>query len=62
MQDACESLGLKFIFVAKLTQKVQTFCRHDDTAWRATVVPGLVEQEVELDRSGWRLIVIRQRV
>jgi len=45
-------LGLKFIFVAKLTQKVQSLCRHDDAAWQATGVPGLAVQEVELERRG----------
>jgi hypothetical protein len=62
VQDTCQSLGVKFIFVAKLTQKVQSFCRHDEAAWQATEVPGLAVQEVELAQPGRRLIVIRQRV
>jgi hypothetical protein len=62
VQDACEALRLKFIFAAKLTQKVQLLCRHDEAAWQATEVPGLAVQEVGLDRPGRRLIVIRQRV
>ena len=62
VQEACDGLGLKFIFVAKLTQKVQALCRHDDAAWQATEVPGLAVQEVALDRPGRRLIVIRQRI
>lgn len=62
MQEPCEGLGLKFIFVAKRTQKVQLLCRHDDADWQATEVPGLAVQEVELERPGRRLIVIRQRV
>jgi hypothetical protein len=62
VQDICEGLGLKFIFVAKLTQKVQSLCRHDDLAWQATKVPGLAVQEVKLERPGRRLMVIRQRV
>lgn len=62
VQEACEGLGLKFIFVARLTQKVQLLCRHDEAAWQATEVPGLAVQEVGLDRPGRRLIVIRQRV
>ena len=62
MQEACDGLGLKFIFVAKLTQKVQALCRHDDAAWQATEAPGLAVQEVALDRPGRRLIVIRQRI
>ena len=62
VQEACEGLHLKFIFAAKLTRKVQSFCRHDEAAWQATEVPGLAVQEVALDRPGRRLIVIRQRV
>ena len=62
VQEACEALGLKFIFAAKLTQKVQSFCRHDEAAWQATEVAGLSVQEVSLERPGRRLIVIRQRV
>lgn len=62
MQEAAESLGLKFIFVARLTQKVQTLCRHDETHWQATEVAGLSVQEVELDQPGRRLIVLRQKI
>lgn len=62
VQETCEALGVKFIFVAKLTQKVQSLCRHDDVAWQATEVPGLSVQEVELPQPGRRLIVLRQRV
>jgi hypothetical protein len=62
VQDACEALRLKFMFVAKLTQKVQLLCRHDEAAWQATEVPGITVQEVELERPGRRLIVLRQRV
>jgi hypothetical protein len=62
VQDACETLGLKFIFAAKLTQKVQSLCRHYEARWQATDVPGISVQEVALDRPGRRLIVIRQRV
>lgn len=62
VQDACAALGLKFIFVARLTQKVQALCRHGDEHWQATEVAGLSVQEVELDWPGRRLIVVRQRV
>ena len=31
-----EELGLKFILVAQLTQKIQSLCRHDDQPWQAT--------------------------
>lgn len=62
VQDATEALGLNFIFVARLTQKVQTLCRHDDAQWQSTEVAGLAVQEVALERPGRRLIVLRQRV
>ena len=62
VQDMAEALGLKFILAARLTQKVQSLCRHDDAQWQRTEIPGLEVQEVELDQPGRRLIVIRQRV
>lgn len=62
VQNTCAELGLKFIFVAKLTQKVQALCRHGEEHWHATEVDGLWVQEVELDQPGRRLIVVRQRV
>jgi len=62
MQEAAEELGLKFIFVARLTRPVQKLCRHDDAHWSATEVPGLEVQEVEGEWPGRRLVLIRQRV
>lgn len=62
VMEAAEALGLKFIFVAKLTQKVQALCRHEAAQWRATEVSGLSVQEVELDQPGRRLIVVRQKI
>jgi hypothetical protein len=62
VQAAAQALGLNFIFVARLTQKVQTLCRHDDAHWQATDVPGLAVQEGPLPLPGRRLILIRQRV
>jgi Transposase DDE domain group 1 len=62
VQDMAQALGLKFILVARLTQKVQSLCRHDAAHWQRTQIPGLEVQEVELDQPGRRLIVIRQRV
>lgn len=62
VQQACEDLGLKFIFAARLTQRVQALCRHDEQHWQKTEVEGLSVQEVPLDRPGRRLIVVRQRV
>ena len=62
VQESCEALGLKYIFVAKLTQKIQSLCRHDQEHWRQTELGGLEVQEVELEQPGRRLIVIRQRI
>jgi hypothetical protein len=62
VQEAAEALGLKFIFVARLTRPVQQLCRHDDTCWQPTEVPGLAVQEVATERPGHRLILVRQRV
>jgi hypothetical protein len=62
VQDTCEELGLRFILVAQLSQKLQRLCRHDEAHWQATEVSGVAVQEVELERPGRRLIVIRQRV
>jgi hypothetical protein len=62
VQAAAEALGLKYIFVARLTRKVQALCRHDDAAWQKTEVAGLEVQEVALEQPGRRLVVLRQRV
>ena len=62
VQATCEALGLNYIFVAKLTQKVQSLCRHGDEHWQKTEVAGLEVQAVELEQPGRRLIVIRQRI
>lgn len=59
VQDMAEELGLKFIFVARLTRKIQSLCRHDAAHWQATEIPGLEVQEVALDQPGRRLIVVR---
>jgi len=60
--SACEELKLKYIVVARLAQKVQSLCRHDDAHWQDTGVAGVQVQEVETERVGRRLILIRQRV
>lgn len=62
VQDQAEALGLKFILVARLSQKVQSYCRHEDAHWQATGVDGIEVQEVGLDRPGRRLILVRQRI
>lgn len=60
--ECAEQLRLKYIFVARLTQKIQPLCRHEDTAWQPTEMDGLEVQEVEGTRPGQRLIVIRQHI
>jgi hypothetical protein len=60
--EACETLGLSYIFAIKLRKHVQILCRHDESAWQATEVSGIAVQEVALDQPGRRLIVIRQDV
>jgi hypothetical protein len=59
---ACEELKLSYIVVARLTQKVQSLCRHDDAHWRDSGVEGVQVQEAETPRVGRRLILIRQRI
>lgn len=60
--QACEELKLHYIVVARLTQKVQSLCRHGDEHWRDTEIEGVQVQEVETPRVGRRLILIRQRI
>lgn len=62
VQDMAQALGLKFIFVARLTQKIQSLCRHDAAHWQGTQIRGLEVQEVKLEQPGRRLIVVRQRL
>jgi hypothetical protein len=59
---AAEEAGLAFIVVARLTGPVQRFCRHADAHWQPTEVLGLEVQELEGERPGRRLIVVRQRL
>jgi hypothetical protein len=60
--QALEQRGMRYIVVARLERKLQSLCRHDDTAWTATEVPGLTIQEVETDQLRQRLIILRHRV
>jgi hypothetical protein len=60
--ECAQKLGLRYIFVARLTQNVQSLCRHDDAAWEKTEVDGLEVQEVPWHQIGQRLIVVRQRI
>jgi hypothetical protein len=59
---AAEEAGLAFIVVARLTGPVQRYCRHADTHWQPTEVLGLEVQEIQGERPGRRLIVVRQRL
>jgi Transposase DDE domain group 1 len=60
--SACQELKLNYIIVARLTQKVQSLCRHDDAHWQDTGVEGVQVQEVQTEGVGRRLILIRQRI
>jgi len=60
--SACQELNLSYIVVARLTQKVQSLCRHDDAHWQETGVEGVQVQEAQTPEVGRRLILIRQRV
>jgi hypothetical protein len=62
VQQACEALSLNYVFAARLTQKVQSLCRHDDQQWKATEMEGLEVQELGCEQPGRRLIVVRQRI
>lgn len=57
-----EQAGLAFIVVAPLTRPIQRLCRHTDAHWQPTELPGVEGQEIEGERPGRRLIVIRQRI
>jgi hypothetical protein len=60
--EMVERLGLDYIFVARLTQKLQSLCRHDEACWHKTEVEGLEVQEVDWQRPTQRLIIVRQRI
>jgi hypothetical protein len=48
--------------VARLDQKLQILCRHEDACWQSTDLAGMEVQEVVDWHLGERLIVIRQRI
>lgn len=60
--EAAEELALSYIVVARLTQPVQSLCRHQDEQWQKTEVEGFEVQEVSADKAGRRLILVRQRI
>jgi hypothetical protein len=59
---ACERRGLRYVVVARLYEKWQRYCRHDDAAWTSTEVPGLDVQEIEGSVPGRRMIILRHRL
>lgn len=58
--EELEHRQLSYVMTAALRAPVRTLCRHDDSAWTPTEVPGLEVQEVS--HEGTRLIIVRQRV
>lgn len=60
MIEELERRQLSYVMTAALRAPVRSLCRHDDSAWTPTDVPGLDVQE--LAHEGGRLIVVRQRV
>jgi hypothetical protein len=61
VKEAAQKRGAHYLLVARLTQKVQTLCKHDDRCWQKTEVDGMEVQEVARECSE-RLIIIRHRV
>ncbi len=59
---ACEEVSLPSIVVARLTQKVQSLCRHGDAHWQESGVEGVQVPAVETGRVGRGLILVRQRI
>ena len=59
---ACECRQLRYVVVARLYQKWQRLCRHDDEAWAPTSVPGLEVQEISGAVPGRRVIILRHRL
>lgn len=57
-----EEHHLEYVMAARLTQPIQSLCRHGNACWETTDMEGLEVQEVELDQPGRRLIVLRQRL
>lgn len=59
---AAEALGLKYVVVARLTQPIQSLCRHQEEHWQKSEITGLEVQEAATEQIGRRLILIRQRI
>jgi hypothetical protein len=60
--EAAEQEALSYIVVARLTQPLQSLCRHADQDWEKTELEGFEVQEAAMERPGRRLILIRQRI
>lgn len=60
--DTAREKGLRYIVGVPLTPHVQRSCRHDDSRWSDSEVKGLQVPELEGERPGERLIVIRHRI
>ena len=57
-----ENRGLNYIIVMRLYEKWQKYCRHADTAWTVTDIPGIDVQEIQSDQLGRRVVIIRQKL
>jgi DDE family transposase len=60
--EAAEELALRYIVVARLSQPIQSLCRHGDEHWQKTELEGFEVQETSTEKPGRRLILIRQRI
>jgi len=60
--ELLDSKGIAYIVASQLYANIKRLCRHDDAAWQPTPLAGIEIQEVEWNRPGQRLIVIRQRI
>ena len=60
--ERLEARKLPYIIVARLYEKWQRYCRHDDAAWSPTEIPGVQVQEIGTDVPGRRIIILRHRL
>lgn len=60
--DEARRLGLHYIVVVPMKKNVQRWCRHGDEHWSETDIAGLQVQELEGERPGERIVIVRQRV
>ena len=62
VQSLLEQRGLHYIIALKLYKKWQQYCRHDDSYWTPTDIPGIDAQEIESEHLGRRIIILRHRI